>query len=89
VRLGRLTEAQRLELEYVETMEIAGYTLLDIDAACSLRADHLAGEHRDPFDRHSDPESRCPVGSMRGAENLVSAGAGASPGLVTIDKFRA
>jgi PIN domain nuclease of toxin-antitoxin system len=51
VRLGRLPEAQQLELGYIETMEIAGYTLLNIDAECALRAGRLSGEHRDPFDR--------------------------------------
>jgi PIN domain nuclease of toxin-antitoxin system len=51
VRLGRLTGAERLEREFLETMSAAGYTPLDIDVACALRAGRLPGEHRDPFDR--------------------------------------
>jgi PIN domain nuclease of toxin-antitoxin system len=51
VRLGKLPQAERLELEYVETMSIAGYTMLAIDTECALRAGRLLGRHRDPFDR--------------------------------------
>jgi PIN domain nuclease of toxin-antitoxin system len=51
VRLGKLPEAERLELRFLEAIEIAGYTLLSIDAASALRAGRFTGEHRDPFDR--------------------------------------
>lgn len=51
VRLGKLPQAERLELEYLETMGIAGYTMLAIDTECALRAGRLLGKHRDPFDR--------------------------------------
>lgn len=51
VRIGKLPGAERLEKEFLDVMEDAGYTLLPIDAASALRAGRLAGEHRDPFDR--------------------------------------
>lgn len=51
VRLGKLPGAERLEREFLDVMDTAGYTLLPIDAASALRAGRLNGEHRDPFDR--------------------------------------
>lgn len=51
VRIGKLPGAERLEREFLDVMEDAGYTLLPIDTASALRAGRLAGEHRDPFDR--------------------------------------
>jgi PIN domain nuclease of toxin-antitoxin system len=51
VRLGKLPGAGRLEREYLDVMERAGYTLLAIDTECALRAGRLVAEHRDPFDR--------------------------------------
>ncbi len=51
VRLGKLPGAERLEREFLNVMDAAGYTLLPIDAASALRAGRLNGEHRDPFDR--------------------------------------
>jgi PIN domain nuclease of toxin-antitoxin system len=51
VRLGKLPEAQRLEREFISSLESAGYTLLAITAAHALRAGRLDGDHRDPFDR--------------------------------------
>jgi PIN domain nuclease of toxin-antitoxin system len=51
VRLGKLAGAEELEREYLDVMEEAGYTLLDIDSASALRAGRLVAEHRDPFDR--------------------------------------
>jgi PIN domain nuclease of toxin-antitoxin system len=51
VRSGKMPEAEQLERNFLETMEIAGYTLLSIDAATALRAARLPGTHRDPFDR--------------------------------------
>jgi PIN domain nuclease of toxin-antitoxin system len=51
VQNGKMPEAEQLERNFLETMEIAGYTLLSIDAACALRSARLPGPHRDPFDR--------------------------------------
>jgi PIN domain nuclease of toxin-antitoxin system len=51
VRLGKLPGAEKLERDYVDVMEDAGYTLLDIDTESALRAGRLTAEHRDPFDR--------------------------------------
>ena len=51
VRLGKLPGAERLERNYLNVMEVAGYSLLSIDAATALRAGRLTAEHRDPFDR--------------------------------------
>jgi len=51
VRLGKLPGAERLEHEFISSVEEAGYTLLSITAAHALRAGRLAGDHRDPFDR--------------------------------------
>ncbi len=51
VRLGKLAGAEKLERDYLDVMEDAGYTLLSIDTESSLRAGRLAAEHRDPFDR--------------------------------------
>lgn len=51
VRLGRLPGAEDLERNYLDVMELAGYTLLSIDSEAALRAGRLVSEHRDPFDR--------------------------------------
>jgi len=51
VRLGKLPGAERLERDYLDVMEDAGYTLLDLDTESALRAGRLVAEHRDPFDR--------------------------------------
>jgi PIN domain nuclease of toxin-antitoxin system len=51
VRLGKLPGAERLERDYLDVMEDAGYTLLDIDTESALRAGRMVAEHRDPFDR--------------------------------------
>jgi PIN domain nuclease of toxin-antitoxin system len=51
VRIGKLPGAEQLEREFLERMELAGYTLLPIDAATALRAGRFTGDHRDPFDR--------------------------------------
>ena len=50
-RLGKLPGAEALEQSYLETMEVAGYTLLSIDTAHALRAGRMTADHRDPFDR--------------------------------------
>jgi PIN domain nuclease of toxin-antitoxin system len=51
VRAGKLPGAEKLERNYLDVMEDAGYTLLAIDTASALRAGRLVAEHRDPFDR--------------------------------------
>jgi PIN domain nuclease of toxin-antitoxin system len=51
VRAGKLPGAEKLERDYLEVMEEAGYTQLAIDTESALRAGRLVTEHRDPFDR--------------------------------------
>jgi PIN domain nuclease of toxin-antitoxin system len=51
VRLGKLPHAAHFEREFLAKVDEAGYTLLSITAAHSLRAGRLSGDHRDPFDR--------------------------------------
>lgn len=51
VRAGKLPGAEKLERDYLEVMEDAGYTQLAIDTESALRAGRLVAEHRDPFDR--------------------------------------
>jgi PIN domain nuclease of toxin-antitoxin system len=51
VRNGKLPGAEKLEQDFVQVMETAGYTLLPIDAENALRAGRLVAEYRDPFDR--------------------------------------
>lgn len=51
VRLGKLPGAEKLERDFLDVMDAAGYTLLPIDAGSALRAGRLVAEHRDPFDR--------------------------------------
>lgn len=51
VRIGKLPGAEKLERDFLQVMEEAGYTLLSIDAGDALRAGRLVVNHRDPFDR--------------------------------------
>jgi PIN domain nuclease of toxin-antitoxin system len=51
VRLGKLAGAENLERSFLEVMEAAGYTLVEIDTAAALRAGRMTAAHRDPFDR--------------------------------------
>jgi PIN domain nuclease of toxin-antitoxin system len=51
VRLGRLPGAERLERDYLDAIDDAGYAPLGIDTESALRAGRLALAHRDPFDR--------------------------------------
>ena len=51
VRLGKLPGVEKLERDYLDVMDDAGYTQLDIDTESSLRAGRMVAEHRDPFDR--------------------------------------
>ena len=51
VRLGKLPGTEKLEENYLEAMQAAGYTPLSIDTAHALRAGRMTSDHRDPFDR--------------------------------------
>ena len=51
VRLGRLPGVERLERDYLNAIDAAGYTPLAIDTESALRAGRFASAHRDPFDR--------------------------------------
>jgi PIN domain nuclease of toxin-antitoxin system len=51
VRLGKLPGVERLERDFVNAINDAGYTALAIDTESALRAGRLASAHRDPFDR--------------------------------------
>jgi PIN domain nuclease of toxin-antitoxin system len=51
VRLGKLPGAEKLERDFLQVMEDAGYEQLSIDTASALRAGRLVADHRDPFDR--------------------------------------
>jgi PIN domain nuclease of toxin-antitoxin system len=51
VRLGKLPGAEKLERDYLDVMEVAGYSLLAIDTESALRAGRLVADHKDPFDR--------------------------------------
>ena len=51
VRLGKLPGAEKLERDYLDVMEVAGYALLAIDSESALRAGRLVADHKDPFDR--------------------------------------
>lgn len=51
VRLDKLHGAERLERDFLDLMDKAGYSLLAIEVEDALRAGRLPGEHRDPFDR--------------------------------------
>jgi PIN domain nuclease of toxin-antitoxin system len=51
VRLGKLPGVERLERDFVNAINDAGYTALVIDTEAALRAGRLISAHRDPFDR--------------------------------------
>jgi PIN domain nuclease of toxin-antitoxin system len=51
VRLGKLPGIEKLEENYLETMDAAGYTSLPIDTAHALRVGRMTADRRDPFDR--------------------------------------
>jgi PIN domain nuclease of toxin-antitoxin system len=51
VRLRKLPGVEKLERDYLDVMDDAGYTQLDIDTESALRAGRMVAEHRDPFDR--------------------------------------
>jgi PIN domain nuclease of toxin-antitoxin system len=51
VRLGKFTEAAKLEARFFDALDDAGCGLLSITPEIALRAGRLVGSHGDPFDR--------------------------------------
>ena len=51
VRLGKLPGVEKLERDYLDVIDNAGYTQLSIDTQSALRAGRFTSAHRDPFDR--------------------------------------
>jgi len=51
VRVGKLPGTEKLERNYLDVMEDAGYTQIPINTETALRAGRLTAEHRNPFDR--------------------------------------
>ena len=51
VRLGRLAGAEHFELNFMDRVHAAGYSLRHISVEDGLRAGRLTGDHQDPFDR--------------------------------------
>jgi PIN domain nuclease of toxin-antitoxin system len=51
VRLGRLPGVERLEEDFLDAIDNAGYIPLAIDTESALRAGRFSSAHRDPFDR--------------------------------------
>ena len=63
VRLGKLSTARDLALEFTGHMEREGFQILPISGDHAVRAGVLPGEHKDPFDRMLIAQSQ--------AENLA------------------
>jgi PIN domain nuclease of toxin-antitoxin system len=51
VRIGKLPEAETLEVRFLEALQEVGFILLPISAETALRAGRFTAEHGDPFDR--------------------------------------
>ena len=51
VHQGNLPGAEKLERDYLNVIDQAGYTLLPIDTESALRAGRLVADHTDPIDR--------------------------------------
>lgn len=51
VRLGKWNEAVRLERNFMQAIELAGYKLLPLTIQDALRAGRFANKHKDPMDR--------------------------------------
>jgi PIN domain nuclease of toxin-antitoxin system len=51
VRLGKLTVPPAILHDFAYVVEADGFRLLEVDAACAMRAGQLGSVHRDPFDR--------------------------------------
>ena len=50
-RLGKLNFARALAMNFLPRVTAAGFQLLPISTEHALRAGHLPGDHKDPFDR--------------------------------------
>jgi PIN domain nuclease of toxin-antitoxin system len=50
-RLGKLPSARILAEDFISVTTQSGYSLIPITPEHALRAGHLAGDHKDPFDR--------------------------------------
>jgi len=50
-RLGKLNFAHALATNFIPRVTAVGYKLLPISTEHALRAGHLPGDHKDPFDR--------------------------------------
>jgi PIN domain nuclease of toxin-antitoxin system len=50
-RLGKLDFARGLAINFIPRVTAAGYLLLSVTTEHALRAGHLVGTHKDPFDR--------------------------------------
>lgn len=50
-RLGKLNFARALAENFIPRITAAGFQLLSISTEHALRAGHLPGAHKDPFDR--------------------------------------
>lgn len=51
VKLGKLPGVERLERDFVDAINRAGYSGLAINTEAALRAGRFISAHRDPFDR--------------------------------------
>ncbi len=51
VRLGQLPGAEYFELNFLDRVQAAGYSLRSVSVEDGLRAGRLMGDHQDPFDR--------------------------------------
>jgi len=51
VRIGKLPEAEALEVRFLEALQEVGFVLVPISAETALRAGRLTADHGDPFDR--------------------------------------
>ena len=51
VRIGKLPEAEALEVRFLEALEEVRFVLLPIGAETALRAGRFTAAHGDPFDR--------------------------------------
>jgi PIN domain nuclease of toxin-antitoxin system len=50
-RLGKLNFARGLAVNFIPHVTTAGYQLLSVSTEHALRAGHLSGDLKDPFDR--------------------------------------
>jgi PIN domain nuclease of toxin-antitoxin system len=50
-RIGKLNFAQALAENFIPRVTAVGFQLLSVSTEHALRAGHLPGDHKDPFDR--------------------------------------